>query len=291
MPHGIRFFLFVMLKNLISSLLAACIMPLMGGNLSAQKGLELGAWLGASHYFGDLNNLYAINEPGLAFGLTGRYNFDTRLSTRLQLNYHRIAGDDVHSRNAFDQRRNLRFYSDVIEIAPCVEFNFFPLVHGSKEQFASPYVYVGLSVFHYNPKATLQGETYALRDFGTEGQLPGQEYNEISSAWLLGFGIKVDISYSWSLNIDLGYRMTRTDFLDDVSGYYPDYTELAINRDPIAVALADRSIPDPDKPAIGIPGSQRGDHNENDQFVSLGVNLVYYFGKLRCPPISYPGGQ
>lgn len=256
--------------------------------IMAQKGVELGPWVGTSHYFGDLNNLYGIHEPGIAFGFTSRYNFDTRVSARLQLNYHRIAGNDIHSRNAFDLRRNLNFRSDVFEIAPCFEFNFFPLIHGSKEHFASPYLYAGFSIFHYAPKTDYQGETYSLRELGTEGQLPGQEYNEIGSAWLLGGGVKIDIGPAWSLNIDLGYRMTRTDYLDDVSTYYPDYTELAINRGPVAVALADRSVPDPALPEIGITGSQRGDHNEKDQFVSFGVNLIYYFGKLRCPDLSYP---
>ncbi len=254
-----------------------------------QKGLEMGGWIGAAHYFGDLNNLYRLNEPGLAFGLTGRYNFDSRISARLQLNYLRIGGTDALSRNAFDLRRNLNFYSNLIEIAPVIEFNFFPLKHGSKEDFITPYMYAGISVFHFNPKTDFNGEAVSLRELGTEGQLPGQEYNEISSAWLIGGGLKLDLSYSWSLNFDLGYRATKTDYLDDVSGFYPDYTELLINRGDLAVQLSDRSVADDDFPKIGTPGTQRGDHKDHDAYISFGLNLIYYFGKLRCPDISYPG--
>ncbi|MBK9106930.1 MAG: outer membrane beta-barrel protein [Saprospiraceae bacterium] len=261
---------------------------ILGSPVIAQKGYELGGWIGAAHYFGDLNNLYRLNEPGLAFGFTGRYNFDTRLSVRMQLNYHRIAGNDAKSRNAFDLRRNLNFFSDVFEVAPCMEFNFFPLKHGSREEFVSPYMYAGISIFHYNPKTEYQGENVALRELGTEGQISGQEYNEIGSAWLIGGGVKLDLNDKWSLNFDLGYRLTATDFLDDVSGYYPDDTELLINRGQIAVDLSDRSIPVDGSAKIGTPGTQRGDHNEKDKFLSFGVNLIYYFGKLRCPPISYP---
>lgn len=260
-------------------------MPL---NLLSQIGYEAGGWIGAAHYFGDLNNLYRVNEPGLAGGLIGRYNFDTRLSLRMQLNYLRVRGSDAKSTNAFDLRRNLSFYSNIIEVAPAIEFNFFSLKHGSKDEYITPYMYVGFSVFHFSPKAELNGQTYSLRELGTEGQLPGQEYNEIGTSWLIGGGVKFDLNYYWSVNIDLGYRATNTDYLDDVSGFYPDYNELRINRGDIAVALADRSVANVDQQKIGVTGTQRGDSREKDAYISLGINLVYYFGKLRCPEISTP---
>ncbi len=274
-----------MIKSLKILFCIAIFFPL---NSYCQKGFEVGAWAGAAHYFGDLNNLYRVNEPGLAGGLLGRYNFDTRLSVRMQLNYLRLRGNDSKSTNAFDLRRNLSFFSNVIEIAPAMEFNFFTLKHGSQDHFITPYMYAGFSVFHFSPQAELNGQIYSLREMGTEGQLPGQEYNEISTAWLIGGGVKIDVSYSWSINIDLGYRRANTDFLDDVSGFYPDYNELRINRGDIAVELSDRSIANIDQQKIGIPGTQRGDSGEKDAFVSFGINLVYYFGKLRCPEISTP---
>ena len=61
----------------------------------SQKGMEAGLWLGGAHYFGDLNNLYRINEPGLAGGATVRYNFNHRLSVRGQLNLARIRAHDT----------------------------------------------------------------------------------------------------------------------------------------------------------------------------------------------------
>lgn len=91
----------------------------------SQKGMEAGLWLGGAHYFGDLNNLYRINEPGLAGGATVRYNFNHRLSVRGQLNLARIRAHDTKSTNAFDLRRNLNFYSNIIEFAPAMEINFF----------------------------------------------------------------------------------------------------------------------------------------------------------------------
>ncbi len=255
---------------------------------SSQKGFEVGVWAGSAQYFGDLNNLYRLNEPGLAAGVLGRYNYNTRISTKLQLNYLRLRANDSKSTNAFDLRRNLSFFSNVIEIAPSMEFNFFNLKHGSRDEHLTPYLMGGFSVFYFSPKTNYQGEVYSLRELGTEGQVPGQEYNEISTAWLVGGGVKFDLNAIWSINIELAYRKTRTDFLDDVSGFYPDYVELQNNRGDIAVQLADRSVATTDFPKIGQSGTQRGDSNDKDAFASLGINLVYYFGKLRCPDLSTP---
>ncbi|MDX1408722.1 MAG: hypothetical protein R3330_11330, partial [Saprospiraceae bacterium] len=45
-----------------------------------QRGYEVGIWLGGAHYFGDLNTTYRLDRPGLAAGVIGRYNFNSRLS-------------------------------------------------------------------------------------------------------------------------------------------------------------------------------------------------------------------
>ena len=79
----------------------------------AQKGYEAGAWMGTAFYFGDLNNLYRLNEPGLAFGMIGRYNFNNRVCARIQGNFSRLRASDAKSDNLFDRRRNLRFFSNI----------------------------------------------------------------------------------------------------------------------------------------------------------------------------------
>lgn len=91
-------------------------------------------WLGGAHYFGDLNNLYRLNEPGLAGGATARFNFNHRLSVRGQLNYARVRAHDSKSTNAFDLRRNLSFYSNILEFAPAVEINFLNIITEQKKR-------------------------------------------------------------------------------------------------------------------------------------------------------------
>lgn len=251
----------------------------------SQRGWEAGGWIGAAHYFGDLNTNYDLNDFGLAGGAIVRYNFNERISMRFGAHYGQLSAYDSDSDNAYERARNLHFESDVVDGMAAVEFNFLPYVHGSREYFFTPYVYAGLSLFHFNPKAEYEGEWVELRPLGTEGQFKGEEYYSISGGLAYGLGVKFDLSYQWSINIELSGRSLFTDYLDDVSTVYPDQSDLRRNRGDLAAALSNRSIiiPELSDATIGRPGQQRGDSKTNDQYAFLSVGLVYYFGDLRCP--------
>ena len=182
-----------------------------------------------------------------------------------------------------DSKHNcIHFNSDIIDGTFQFEFNFLPYNHGSQEEFFSPYLFSGFTVLHFNPKTELDGETYDLRTFGTEGQFRGEEYYSIGGALTFGGGIKFDLSYRWSINIELSSRKLFTDYIDDVSGTYPDMDDLEALRGPIAVALSDRSLI-ADGVRIGEEGRQRGNGRQNDNYTTLGISLLYYFGSLPCP--------
>ena len=254
------------------------------GTLSAQRGWELGGWVGASNYFGDLNTDYDLSHIGLAGGAIARYNFNERICFKLSANYGQLAADDANSSNPFERSRNLSFQSVVADGAAQLEFNFLPYFHGSQEQFFTPYLFGGIGFFYFNPKTEYEGELVELRPLGTEGQFRGEEYFSTAGSLVYGGGVKVDLSYEWSLNFMLSARKLFTDFVDDVSGTYPDVDDLENLRGQIAVDLSNRSIPIAGVPdTLGDPGQQRGDSSNKDTYVFLGVGLVYYFGDLRCP--------
>lgn len=252
---------------------------------NAQKGWEAGGWLGGAYYFGDLNTNYDLSMPGLAGGIIARYNFNNRLCFRMGANYGQVMADDARSDNAFERARNLSFESNILEGVFQFEFNFLPYTHGSKDEFFTPYVFAGFNVFRFNPRAEYQGEMVELRNLGTEGQFKGEEYYTVNGGWAYGLGIKLDLSYELSLNFELSARNLFTDYLDDVSTVYPDKGDLRRSRGELAVALSDRSIeiPGVEDSQIGRKGTQRGNSNNNDSFVLLGVGLVYYFGDIECP--------
>ncbi len=266
-------------KSSISIILIFCFLAI---HLQAQKGVELGGWLGSSWYLGDLNTEYDLGLPGGAGGLIARYNFNHRISVTAAGNYGRVRGDDARSNNSFQRNRNLHFYSDVYDVSAVAEFNFFPYFHGSELEYYTPYIFGGFNFFRFNPKAELNGTVYELREMGTEGQLPGQEYNFFSFGLAYGVGWKWDINRLWSINIFASSRRLFTDYLDDVSNVYPEYNQLRADRGDVAVLLANRS----DMEDFGAAGTQRGDTTNNDSYHFVGISIMRYFGRLECPPIS-----
>ncbi len=256
----------------------------------AQEGFEVGGWLGASHYFGDLNTQYDVTHPGLAGGAILRYNFNSRLSLKFSANYAFLQADDANSDNAFERRRNINFRTHLGDLSGQFEFNFFPYLHGSRDNNYTPYLFAGFTVLTYDPYAIYNGEkTPPLRDLGTEGQFQGEEYASFQQAINFGGGLKYDLSAEWSINIELSIKKVMTDYLDDVSTTYPNKGELRGNRGAlgdIAVLASDPSLPDPDGNLFGMEGRQRGDATNKDAYSLFSVGLLYYFGNIKCPDIS-----
>ncbi|MBI5916815.1 MAG: outer membrane beta-barrel protein [Bacteroidetes bacterium] len=263
-------------------------------NAMAQQGLETGIWLGAVNYFGDLNTNMRLNRLGPAGGVGVRYNFNERVCGKLSANMGRVEAFDKDSPNIFERARNLHFRSLVADLAAQMEFNFLPYIHGSNDYNWTPYLFAGLGVSYFNPKAELDGAWYELRPLGTEGQFKGEEYYTVAGGWVYGAGFKIDLNYEWSLNIDISARRLFTDYLDDVSTTYADPDDVQDLRGELAPQFIDRSLElyqtDPDfftrnniEAPIGEPGRQRGNSKTNDTYVYLGIGIFYYFGDLKCP--------
>lgn len=260
-------------------------------SLQAQQGVEFGGFIGVAHYFGDLNTDFSLNDPGLAGGFIGRYNFNERVAIKLAGTVGQVSAFDFDSNNTFERERNLDFRSRILDISGQVEFNFLPYFHGSKSDFFTPYLFAGLAITNFNPQTDVCStpstpvsecngivNTVDLRPLGTEGQFRGEEYFTTAGALAFGAGFKLSLNYEWSINVELSGRRLFTDFFDDVSGVYPDFDDLQNLRGDLAVAVSDRS-----NPAIGASGRQRGNSNTKDAFGLLTVGVVYYFGDLKCP--------
>lgn len=233
------------------------------------KGWELGGWIGGSNYFGDLNTNYRLNRAHPAAGILTRYNFNDRLALRIGASYGKISATDADSKNEFERRRNLSFRSNIVDGAMLLEFNFMPYMHGHRDYYYTPYVFAGPAVFFFKPQAELDGTWYDLPAQGTEGQFRGDEYGTTQGALAYGLGFKLDLSYRWSMTVELSGRKVFTDYLDDVSGSYADWRDIRSLRGDVAAALSDRS----GEPRLGEPGRQRGNGKNNDTYIFLGVGL------------------
>jgi len=255
--------------------------------IMAQK-TQTGGWLGVCNYFGDLNmgnSLNSFKKIRPAAGLVYRHNQSPYITFKGTLNYGFLTFADRASTNIYQQKRNLSFFSHVLEASGHVEFNFKKFISGDRNFFFTPYLSLGFGGFYFNPKAKLNGETFNLRDYGTEGQQNSdltnrKPYPQFQPVVPIGLGIKYWMGENWDLIVDLSYKFTFTDYLDDVSATYVD--PLILGTSSVNSQLADRSGEVNPTP-IGDPGRQRGDVVSKDAYLMIGVGVAYTFKRMRCP--------
>lgn len=266
---------------LIALVLALLVLP---GRAQAQD-WEYGMWAGFSNYFGDLNNQVSFEYMGPGTGVFARYNMGHRFAWKNGFNFGIVSFADEASPDPFQRARNLSFSSNILEITSQIEINFFKYDRTKDKLKFTPYLTFGVAGFYFNPKAELNGETYALQPVGTEGQNDEstglKPYSRFNFAIPVGGGFKYSFHPAWTLGVEIGVRKTFTDYLDDVSGVYPTNVYSFEVQRSVAEALSDRSgeVGEP----IGYPGKQRGISDKKDTYMFLGLSLSYTVIKMRCP--------
>ncbi len=251
---------------------------------------EFGFGVGAAHYFGDLNTQASLNRPKMAATVFFRKNFSNYISGRIGATYARLGYSDVYNtHNEYMRRRNLSFNSNVWELALQGDFNFFRFMPGDPAYRFTPYITLGVAAFSYDPYTYLAGEKVFLRELGTEGQgtslYPDRKpYSTMALAIPFGVGIKYAINEKFNIGFEILHRFTNTDYLDDVSKTYVDLSAFPLNPDNSlsqAALLSDRSY-ETGEP-IGVPGRQRGNSRQKDQFVTAMIHLTINLQSYRCP--------
>lgn len=252
---------------------------------------EFGFWAGTSVFLGDLNPTVSFKNARWATGAFYRYNFNNRMAVRAQMNYGFLdASDSRIKRFPYLQARNLNFKSQLVELAATFEINFFKysLIKSRDTKQWTPYIFMGGSLFYYNPYTQLDAVKYKLESVGTEGQKTANRptknrgYDQYAFAIPYGIGVKVALNNNWAINVEASSRITFTDYIDDVSGVYaePEDINYFVNGVNVGPALADRSTAN-----IGIPGKQRGTSKDKDRFMFVGIGLTYTINTIKCPKV------
>jgi hypothetical protein len=244
-------------------------------NLHAQS-WEMGGFAGGAGYMGDLNPTNPLKISGAAIGGLVKYNFNGYLSAKLNYTYGNISGADSTSSSQQARNRNLSFFTHLSELSVIGEFNFMKYIPSVSNNVYTPFIYVGIGIVGYNPQATYNGQTYDLRPLKTEGQTKPYPNTAISIPY--GAGIKYNFYGSWNIIADIGYRNPNTNYLDDVSGVYPDKSKLS---SPLSVALSDRSG-EKTGTYIGAAGTQRGNLSNGDTYLFVGLTISYTFITSKC---------
>lgn len=178
-------------------------------------------------------------------------------------------------------------------------YNFLGASQRFKNLIIPTYVFAGVSGVYFNPKTLFDDEWVALRQYNTEILPNGKEtYVPFAFAVPIGMGVKFKIAKYISLNIEAGWRLAFTDYMDDLGhGDYPDLEQLVADGEYKRVALSwrahgfdrisDRLIQDlEDELQAGrLPKGSRsqGEWFDQYQFVTFTLNFKLKTGRRGQP--------
>jgi Domain of unknown function (DUF6089) len=263
---------------------------------STFKYLELGVHGGVSNYMGDLaTSPFANGTIGYNLGGFARYNIGPRFAAKFAVTRGQIQASDAETK--VNVNRNLSFRSAIWEFGLTGEFNILPYEAEGLQKRIAPYIFAGIAYTTFSPEAQdLNNRWVALQPLGTEGQninssanydLP---YNTGTLAIPMGIGLKFAISSNVNIGFEAGYRLTMSDYMDDVSSVYPNFAELSTSGDNGVQSLyfSNRTLAGTTPP---VQGAERGTGTGNDSYIFGNISVSYNLldglgssgGRMGCP--------
>ena len=266
----------------VGSVMATCFIFSLG-NLFGQS-FSIGCFYGGSTYLGEMQQTYYdSDESKPAYGVFARTNFNKNIGLRVQYMNTTLSGNDG---NQIDQElylRNLNFTTQLHELGLIGELTLINFGVDRDKIRARSFIFGGVAGIHFNPQAMYQGEWVDLQPLGTEGQTLNEEmtpYKKTSIVYPLGMGFEMNLTQKFSIGLEVKYRFTKTDYLDDISGYYPDIEALE-EVNPMAAQLSFRTPEVIDNYEHNPNGELRGDNRENDTYLFFGATASFKLFKKR----------
>ena len=274
--------------------------------LGSEKGsVEIGINLGPTFFLGDLGGhrgigttfIKDVNLPVTKFmkGLFLTVSPNEWIGFRLAAQLTYLEGSDnlittKGVNETYRKDRNLDFKSNVSEAYAAIEIFPFSILNLGNDDYMSkirPYVFAGVGIFHFNPMGSLTDANgniswHYLQPLHTEGQgfkeYPNRPNYKLTQLNIpLGMGVKYLLSNNVNVGLELLYRKTFTDYIDDVSTNYINHDlfnkYLSAADANIALQINDKSS------GTGItrtnPGDQRGNVKNDDAYFSFVLKIGF----------------
>ena len=280
-------------KHLIVALIVLAIGQFLAPMTAHAQVMEVGGSVGLSYYMGDINPNKPFVQSDLGWGALVRYYDGTRWAFRLTYSNLNLKNSDKAS--GYRPERGLSFNTKVHDVALLAEFNFFDYFTGSKRNGLSPYIFGGISVLHFNPKADDGTELYNVltdvNDYDDDGNnniADGDaKYSRYAVSIPFGVGVKYSVSRRIGMALEWRWDLALTDWLDDCHAYYPTYSATE-NEQHDYVMPSNVQYADPtgyagvDDPATGLTMNekkyiQRGNKADCDWYGYLNISITYKF--------------
>lgn len=235
---------------------------------------------GPVYYNGDLSDSRIIPPLKLFnfhYGLDATAMLTDRVELSIGFLRGKLEGDDALSNDRLKRLRNLSFSTGFTEFSLKTRLEFFKTVDFRPVNTG---LILGVGFINFKPEGELNGKEVELQPLGTEGQFiddPSypQPYSLNSTVVMVGIGARITLSDRLALLLDLTPRITFTDYLDDVSGVYPD--SAALLNTPNGSASVQLSYQGTGE--FPKRGRNRGNPENNDVYIVGGISLRYYFGQ------------
>ena len=292
-----------MLRN---SLFVLCIF--LSTNATSQYNWDWAVHAGASNYLGDIGGtdqarrdfIYDVklDQTRYVFGAHLRYKASRTFAITAQFMYGRIQGWDKDTEYGPRRARNLNFKNNIKELSIRGEYTLYSDNDLGGRGYYNPdfrfYGFLGLAAVMHNPQGYLyEGNKdfeegwYSLRKLTTEGQ--DNPYSAFTMAIPMGMGVYFTHIKKYRFGWELGYRISLSDYLDDISDSYAPNNEISSE---LGQALANQTTPEIIDAVFGNSGeiynyhyapgydgsyrNPRGINNYNDGYVftSLSFGMV-----------------
>lgn len=291
------------MKRLILSVLFLMITHLLASQSFYRYRFEspwsVSASIGPTQYFGELYSLWKYDEgiqPDWNASFAVRRVLGTYIKARIEGTYYQISGQDPPADpRSLREPRNLSFRARNWEVSAIGEFFLKPVRQFNIDRhFINFYGFAGVGVSTNDPKAQLRGEWIALRPL----QLENNPYEKYIIVFPTGLGMKYKANTWMDLTLELNYRWTLTDYMDDISAFNVSefYLDLVKdygtngegpNPDRLRLAIRNQNFyrengePDVDKILNNGGRIRRGSGLDErfDGFLSLNIGVEIYLSQ------------
>lgn len=239
---------------------------------SRAQHLEVGLNLGGSNYLGDLAPSIVLKETHLMYGAFARLNMSSSFAFNMAINSMTISASDQNF--SYTGSRNLNVYTPITEYTGIIEFNFLKFGVDVLDKKFSPYVFWGLGITQFSPKAIIGGQKVDLRNYQTEGK----SYSSSAYSMPFGMGFKWQFHRHFAAEFNVNFRRMFSDYLDDVSTVYQDFATVNTKKGQLAATLMDPSVILYGNPQFSA-GKRRGNSDYADWYITSSVSVSYRFYK------------
>lgn len=253
----------------------------------SQYNVDYGFSLGVANYLGEIGGGIDQGKSGPSdmkldhtrFSIGGFYRtrFSQKFAFKGSLNYIRLSGDDSNTANPARRARNLNFRNDMYELEGHLELYLFRVNDvGRTGRYSTDfnlYLFGGVGAFYSNPKGqNANGDWVELQPLQTEGV----SYSKINFSIPAGLGFYYTIDRKYRLGLEMGWRTTFTDYIDDVSTTYANDYDGISNK--TTQEVLDKINTENDVnilPTNFDAGSRRGNPDDNDSYLTATVNFSW----------------